>query len=41
MGRVFHRNPKHKYPVAVGGDGSYIIDRNGKRYLDARGGAAA
>ncbi len=40
MGRVFHRNPKNTYPVAVGGDGPYIIDRNGKRYLDACGGAA-
>ena len=40
MGQVFHRNPKHNYPVAVGGDGPYIIDRDGKRYLDACCGAA-
>ena len=40
MGQVFHRNPKHEYPVAVGGDGPYVIDKNGKRYLDACGGAA-
>lgn len=40
MDRVFHRNPKNKYPVAVGGDGPYLIDSNGKRYLDACGGAA-
>ena len=40
MGQVFHRNPKNKYPVAVGGDGPYIIDADGKRYLDACGGAA-
>jgi len=40
MGQVFHRNPKHKYPVAVGGDGPYVIDSGGKRYLDACGGAA-
>lgn len=40
MGQVFHRNPKHNYPVAVGGDGPYVIDRSGKRYLDASGGAA-
>jgi len=40
MGQVFHRNPKHEYPVAVGGDGPYVIDSEGKRYLDACGGAA-
>lgn len=40
MGRVFHRNPKNNYPVAVGGDGPYVVDREGKRYLDACGGAA-
>ena len=40
MGQVFHRNPTHKYPVAVGGEGPYVIDRDGKRYLDACGGAA-
>ena len=40
MTQVFHRNPMNKYPVAVGGDGPYVIDRDGKRYLDACGGAA-
>jgi adenosylmethionine-8-amino-7-oxononanoate aminotransferase len=40
VGQVFHRNPKNKYPLAVGGDGPYVIDRDGKRYLDACGGAA-
>lgn len=40
MSHVFHRNPKHDYPVAVRGDGSYLFDREGKRYLDASGGAA-
>lgn len=40
MGQVFHRDPGHKYPLAAGGDGIYLIDRDGKRYLDACGGAA-
>ena len=40
MGHVFHRNPLHDYPVAVAGDGVYLYDREGKRYLDASGGAA-
>jgi len=38
--RVFHRNPREPYPVAVRGEGAYLIDRDGKRYLDASGGAA-
>jgi adenosylmethionine-8-amino-7-oxononanoate aminotransferase len=37
---VFHRDPRLKYPVAVRGEGAYLIDRDGKRYLDASGGAA-
>ncbi len=40
MSHVFHRNPKNDYPVAVRGDGPYLIDRECKRYLDASGGAA-
>ena len=40
MGNVFHRNPRHDYPLAVAGEGCYVIDANGKRYLDASGGAA-
>jgi hypothetical protein len=38
--RVFHRNPRDSYPVAVRGEGAYLFDRDGKRYLDASGGAA-
>jgi adenosylmethionine-8-amino-7-oxononanoate aminotransferase len=38
--RVFHRTPGHDYPRAVAGDGPYIVDDEGKRYLDASGGAA-
>jgi len=40
MSHVFHRNLRSEYPVAVGGAGPHLIDRMGKRYLDASGGAA-
>src|SRR5438105_832619 len=40
MSHVFHRDARHDYPVAVAGDGVYLIDRDGRRYLDASGGAA-
>ena len=40
MTHVFHRNPRDAYPVAVRGEGAYLIDRDGRRYLDASGGAA-
>lgn len=40
MTSVFHRAPRDIYPVAVRGDGPYLIDAAGKRYLDASGGAA-
>jgi adenosylmethionine-8-amino-7-oxononanoate aminotransferase len=40
VSRVFHRNPRGSYPVAVRGEGAYLVDRDGKRYLDASGGAA-
>lgn len=37
---VFHRSLKQSYPTAVGGEGVYVIDKQGKRYIDACGGAA-
>ena len=40
MTHVFHRHTAARLPVAVGGDGAYVIDKDGKRYLDASGGAA-
>ncbi len=40
MTTVFHRAPKRRLPVAVAGDGIEIIDSEGKRYIDASGGAA-
>ena len=38
--RVFHRQLQNVPPRAVGGQGPYLIDDSGKRYLDASGGAA-
>ena len=40
MTHVFHRHTQNTPPRAVRGDGCYIIDANGKRYLDGSGGAA-
>ena len=38
--KIFHRSPAHDYPVAVRGEGIYLFDARGKRYIDASGGAA-
>ena len=38
--RILHRQIHHAYPVAVAGEGVHVIDRDGKRYIDASGGAA-
>ncbi|MEO0361322.1 MAG: aspartate aminotransferase family protein, partial [Pseudomonadota bacterium] len=40
MSHVFPRHTKSSLPVAAGGDGCYLIDASGKRYLDGSGGAA-
>ncbi len=40
MSHVFYRHLAETYPVAVRGDGCEIVDRDGRRYLDASGGAA-
>ncbi len=37
---VFHRHTRADLPVAVRGEGIYLYDADGKRYLDASGGAA-
>jgi adenosylmethionine-8-amino-7-oxononanoate aminotransferase len=37
---VFHRHTRADLPVAVRGEGLYLYDQSGKRYLDASGGAA-
>lgn len=40
MGHVLGRSTQITLPVAVGGEGCYIIDSEGKRYFDGSGGAA-
>lgn len=40
MTHVFHRTPRQTLPIAVGGKGIELFDQNGKRYIDASGGAA-
>ncbi len=40
MSSVMHRNGVGGLPVAVGGAGCWLIDAEGRRYLDASGGAA-
>ena len=37
---ILHRSLRADLPVAARGDGCYLIDTQGKRYLDASGGAA-
>jgi adenosylmethionine-8-amino-7-oxononanoate aminotransferase len=37
---VLHRSLDSDIPVAVGGNGPYIFDADGRKYLDASGGAA-
>jgi adenosylmethionine-8-amino-7-oxononanoate aminotransferase len=37
---VFHRSTQARPPVAVRGEGIYLIDQHGRRYIDACGGAA-
>jgi adenosylmethionine-8-amino-7-oxononanoate aminotransferase len=36
---VFYRNLKRSFPCIVRGEGCWLIDETGKRYLDAAGGA--
>ncbi|SHF06297.1 Aminotransferase class-III [Desulfacinum infernum DSM 9756] len=36
---IFYRNLKKTYPVVDRGEGVYIWDKNGKRYIDGSGGA--
>ena len=40
MTHVFHRHTTADLPTAVKGEGCYVVDASGRRYLDASGGAA-
>src|SRR5437762_13939992 len=40
MTRILHRQIHTSYPTAVGGKGIELIDAEGRRYIDASGGAA-
>src|SRR4029079_15366354 len=40
MTRILHRQIHTHYPTAVGGKGIELIDAQGRRYIDASGGAA-
>ena len=37
---LLHRQIHHDYPRALGGEGEYVVGADGKRYIDASGGAA-
>ena len=39
-GHVLHRTTSSRPPIAVRGEGIYLIDADGRRYVDACGGAA-
>jgi adenosylmethionine-8-amino-7-oxononanoate aminotransferase len=38
-GQVFHRRLAHDYPVVSRGEGVYLYDTQGRRYMDGSGGA--
>lgn len=40
MGNVFYREPGTQYPLLARGEGVYLYDSDGRRYLDGSGGAA-
>jgi adenosylmethionine-8-amino-7-oxononanoate aminotransferase len=40
MSNLLHRQIHHAYPRAAAGEGIYLVDTTGRRYIDASGGAA-
>ncbi len=40
MTHILHRALNRSFPVAIGGEGTTLVDAGGRRYLDASGGAA-
>ena len=40
MSHMFPRHTKADLPIISRGDGVYLIDKAGKRYLDGSGGAS-
>ena len=40
MSHVFPRHTKNMPPLALSGEGCYLLDASGKRYFDGSGGAA-
>jgi adenosylmethionine-8-amino-7-oxononanoate aminotransferase len=40
MTHILHRQIRHEVPIAVGGEGLYLIDAEGRRFIDGSGGAA-
>ena len=40
MTHIIHRNPAQRLPVALEGEGCYLIDTQGRRFFDGSGGAA-
>ncbi|MCR8641053.1 aminotransferase class III-fold pyridoxal phosphate-dependent enzyme [Paenibacillus sp. N1-5-1-14] len=41
MNHVFHRDFNRDYPLIAYGEGIYLVDKKGKRYMDASSGAIA
>ena len=40
VSHIFPRHTQNELPIASGGDGCFLFDETGKKYLDASGGAA-